>query len=180
MDIEENSPYQEGVFSGTYQRLDKSDFQEPQEFDSLIHTDKIVQKFLPKQADMDNILKIIQRKDLKGIHLPVTVKYIQAGYLVSPYFKHLYLYLAQKSCLHKESNLQSGNMDNILKIIQRKDLKGIHLPVTVKYIQAGYLVSPYFKHLYLYLAQKSCLHKESNLQSGNISRKIYIAKLIII
>ena len=29
----------------------------------------------------------------------------------------------------------------------------MHLPVTVKEIQAGYLVSPYFKDLYLFLAQ---------------------------
>ena len=29
----------------------------------------------------------------------------------------------------------------------------MHLPVTVKEIQAGYLVSPYFKDLYLYLPQ---------------------------
>ena len=38
-------------------------------------------------------MKIIQRKVLKGTHLPV--QEIQAGYLVSPYFKDLYLYLAQ-------------------------------------------------------------------------------------
>ena len=54
-----------------------------------------MQKFLPKQADIDKILKIIQRKVLKGIHLPVTVKEIWAGYLISPCFKDLYLYLAQ-------------------------------------------------------------------------------------
>ena len=29
----------------------------------------------------------------------------------------------------------------------------MHLPVTVKEIQAGYLINPYFKDLYLYLAQ---------------------------
>ena len=29
----------------------------------------------------------------------------------------------------------------------------MHLPVTVKEIQTGYLISPYFKDLYLYLAQ---------------------------
>ena len=29
----------------------------------------------------------------------------------------------------------------------------MHLPVTVKEIHAGYLISPYFKDLYLYLAQ---------------------------
>ena len=39
---------------------------------------RLVQKFLPKQADIDKILKIIQQKILKGTHLPVTVKEIQA------------------------------------------------------------------------------------------------------
>ena len=58
-------------------------------------TGKLVQKFLPKQADMDKILKTIKWKVLKGTHLPVTVKEIQAGYLISPYFKDFYLYLAQ-------------------------------------------------------------------------------------
>ena len=51
---------------------------------------------MPKQTDIDKILKIIQRKVLKGTHLPITIKEIQAGYLNSPYFKDLYLYLTQK------------------------------------------------------------------------------------
>ena len=50
---------------------------------------------MPKQADIDKILKVIQRKVLKGMHLSVTVKEIQAGYLSSSYFKDIYLYLAQ-------------------------------------------------------------------------------------
>ena len=93
--LEENSPFQEDVISEMYQRPDKSYFQEPQELASVINTEKLVQKFLPKQTDIDKILKIIQRKALKGTHLPVTVKEIQAGYLISSYFKDLYLYLAQ-------------------------------------------------------------------------------------
>ena len=32
---------------------------------------------------------------MKGTHLPITIKEIQAGYLNSPYFKDLYLYLSQ-------------------------------------------------------------------------------------
>ena len=48
MDFEENSPYQEGVISETYQRPDRSYFQEPLELDSLINTGKLVQTFLPK------------------------------------------------------------------------------------------------------------------------------------
>ena len=50
---------------------------------------------LPAQSDIDKILKIIQRKVLKGTHLPVSVRVIQAGYLISPYFKDLYFYVAQ-------------------------------------------------------------------------------------
>ena len=61
-----------------YQRPDKSYFQQPQELESLINTGRLIQKFLPKQADIDKILKIIQRKVLKGTHLPVTIKEIQA------------------------------------------------------------------------------------------------------
>ena len=38
---------------------------------------------------------MIQRKVLKGTHLPIEVKEIQAGYLCSSNFKDLYLYLSQ-------------------------------------------------------------------------------------
>ena len=41
------------------------------------------------------ILKMIQRKVLKGTHLPIKIMEIQAGYLCSLYFKDLYLYLSQ-------------------------------------------------------------------------------------
>ena len=50
---------------------------------------------MPKQTDIDRILEIIQRKVLKGTHLPVEIKEIQTGYIHSPYFKDLYLYLSQ-------------------------------------------------------------------------------------
>ena len=95
IDIEGTPPYQEGIISETYQRPDMSYFQEPSELDSLIDSGRLVQKYLPKQVDIDKILKFIQRKVLKGTHLPVTVKEKQAGYLSSSYFKDLYLYLVQ-------------------------------------------------------------------------------------
>ena len=62
--------------------------------DSLIKSGRLVQKFLPNQADINKILKIIQRHFSKGMHLPVTVKEMQAGYLIISYFKDLYQYLA--------------------------------------------------------------------------------------
>ena len=93
--FEENSPYQEGIISEIYQRPDKSQIVDPPELIDLVNTERIVQKYLPKQTDIDKILKVIQRKVLKGTHLPLTIKEIQAGYLNSPYFKDLYLYVSQ-------------------------------------------------------------------------------------
>ena len=68
---------------------------DPPELTDLVNTERIVQKYLPKQADIDKILKVIQRKVLKGTDFPITIKELQAGYLNSPYFKDLYLYLSQ-------------------------------------------------------------------------------------
>ena len=38
LDFEANSPFQEGIISKTFQRLDKSFFQEPKELNNLINT----------------------------------------------------------------------------------------------------------------------------------------------
>ena len=85
--------------SEMFQRPDKSFFQEPKELEDLINKGNFVHKYLPKQMDIDKILKMIQRKVLKGTHLPIEIKEIQAGYLCSPYFKDLYLYLSQNKLL---------------------------------------------------------------------------------
>ena len=104
IEIEENSPFQEGIISETYERPDTFYVQEPQELKDLIDTTKLIQKFLPKQTDIDKILDIIKRKVLKGTHLPLTIKEIQAGYLSSPYFKDLYLFLLQNKLPSKRSS----------------------------------------------------------------------------
>ena len=95
LDFEENSPFQEDVIAEAFQRPDKQFFQKPHKLNDLINTSNLIQKFLLKQADIDIILKVIQRKVLKGTHLPVEIKEIQAGYLSSFYFKDIYLYLVQ-------------------------------------------------------------------------------------
>ena len=76
LDIEENSPFQEGVISETIQRLDKIFFQNLKRLKDIIDTGNLIHKFLPKQRDIDKILHIIQRKVLKGTHLPVEIKEI--------------------------------------------------------------------------------------------------------
>ena len=95
LDFEESSPCQEGVISETFQRPAKSLFQESKELNDLINMGNLIQEFLPKQVDIDKILKMIQRKVLKGTHLLVEIKEIQAGYLISFHFTDIYLYLSQ-------------------------------------------------------------------------------------
>ena len=58
-----------------------------QELENLVNMGRLIQIFLPKQTDIDKKLKMIQWK--KDTHLPVMIKEIQAGYLVSSYFKHI-------------------------------------------------------------------------------------------
>ena len=81
------------------QRPDKSLFQDVKELEDLIDKGNLIHRFLPKQTDIDKILQIIQRKVLKGTHLPVEVKEIQTAYLHSPYFKDIYHYLIQNKLL---------------------------------------------------------------------------------
>ena len=110
VEIEENSPFQEGIISEIYERPDTSYVQEPQELKDLIDTTKLIQKFLPKQTDIDKILDIIKRKVLKGTHLPLTIKEIQTGYLSSPYFKDLYLFLSPEQITKQNIHYSSGSI----------------------------------------------------------------------
>ena len=48
----------------------------------------------------------MQRKVLKGTHLPVEVKEIQVEYLYSPYFKDLYQYFLQNKLLSSRSAIK--------------------------------------------------------------------------
>ena len=106
LDFEENSPHQEGIITETYESPDKSYLEQPQELSDLVDSTKIIHKYLPKQVDIDKILNIIKRKVLKGTHLPLTIKEIQAGYLNSSFFKDLFVYLAHNRLLNKKHAVQ--------------------------------------------------------------------------
>ena len=98
--------YFEGVMSETFQRPDKSFFQNPKELGDIIDKGNFIHKYLPKQMDIDKMLEVIQRKVLKCTHLPMEIKEIQAGYLCSPYFKDLYLYLLQNKIPSLKSSIK--------------------------------------------------------------------------
>ena len=138
----------------TFQRPDKSFFQEPKELGDLINKGHFVHKYLPKQTDIDNVLKIIQRKVLKGTHLPIKIKEIQAGYLCSPYFKHLYLYLSQnklpssKRAIRKIETLAERYvlLDSMLfRISSEKETTVLALPETC----TDKIITLYHKSLFM-------------------------------
>ena len=68
IDFEENSPHQEGIILETYINLDQTYFERPQELIDLVNTAKFVQKYLPRQNDIDKILDVIKRNVLK-VHI---------------------------------------------------------------------------------------------------------------
>ena len=139
LDFNENIPFQEGVISKTFQRLDKSFFQDPKELNNLINMGNLIHKFLPKQADIDKILKLIQRNVLKGTHLLVEIMEIQAGYLTISHFKDIYLYLSQnklptsKTAIRKVETLAERYilLDSLFfKITPEKELADLAVPQT--------------------------------------------------
>ena len=46
MDIEENSPHQEGIITESYVALDQSYLEQPQELIKLVNTSKFIQRHL--------------------------------------------------------------------------------------------------------------------------------------
>ena len=132
-DFEENSPFQEGIMSKTFQRWDKSFFQEARELGDLINEGNLIHRYLPRQTDIDKILKVIQRKVLKGTHLLVEIKEIQAQYLHSSYFKDLYLYLSQNKLPSSKSvikRLETLAEKYILQITPEKEIAVLTIPET--------------------------------------------------
>ena len=54
-------------------------------------------------------------------------------------------------------------------------LKGTHVPVEIKEIQAGYLHSPYFKGIYQYLSQNKCPHSKLTIKKLEALSERYIS-----
>ena len=59
--------------SETFTKTGQIIFQNPKDLGDLINKKNLIHNFLPKQTDIDKILELIQRKVLKGTHLPVEV-----------------------------------------------------------------------------------------------------------
>ena len=77
----------------TYRRPMSHEFIIPPSLLENVDLTKVVSKHLPKQHQLDKVLKQIQLKLLRDTHLPIELKDIEKHYMTSPHFKDMYCYL---------------------------------------------------------------------------------------
>ena len=136
----------------------------------------LIQKFLPKQADTDKILKVIQKKVLKGTHLLVEIKEIHARYLNSSHFKDIYLYLSQnklstsKAAIRKVETLAERYilLDSLLCKITPEKETAVH---AVPEMCADKIITLYHSSLF-------AKHKGVTKTYLTISNKFFIPNII--
>ena len=73
----------------------QSDFEIPPPLQEIVDPSKITHKFLPKQGDIDRLIKQINEKVLRDTNLNLNLRDLRAAYLQSPHFRDIYLNLSQ-------------------------------------------------------------------------------------
>ena len=72
-----------------------NDFIPPQSLDKVVDLSKTTYKFLPKQGEIDRLLKQIEKKVLRDINISNELRDLKAAYMDSPHFRDIYLNLMQ-------------------------------------------------------------------------------------
>ena len=66
VEIEEKFTISGSIILEIYERPDIYYIQEPQNWKDVVDATKLIQKYLPKQTDIDKILDIIKKKSFEG------------------------------------------------------------------------------------------------------------------
>ena len=74
---------------------EQSDFEIPPPLQEIVDPSMITHKFLPKQGDIDRLIKQINKKILRDTNLSLNLRDLRAAYLQSPHFRDIYLNLSQ-------------------------------------------------------------------------------------
>ena len=69
------------------------DFILPQSLDKVVDLSKTAYKFLPKQGEIDRLLKQIEKKVLRDINISNELRDLKAAYMESPHFRYIYINL---------------------------------------------------------------------------------------
>ena len=93
--MDTDSPYDDALVEIEYRCLVGDDFTIPPSLEKQIEQGKLTKRDLPRQAEIDRVMRRINHKVLRNIHLPLTLRDLQAAYLQSLQFRGIYIYLAQ-------------------------------------------------------------------------------------
>ena len=80
-DTQMEVPFTEDTVEPVFKRPDMADFEIPPVLEEMIPDGALIHKHLSKQADIDKILTQINRKYLRKMHLPCSLRDMQAAYM---------------------------------------------------------------------------------------------------
>ena len=89
-DTQMEVPFSEDTVEPVFKKPEIANFEIPPVLEEMIPDGSLIHKHLPKQADIDKILTQINRKYLRRMHLPCSLKDMQATYMQSPHFCDIY------------------------------------------------------------------------------------------
>ena len=89
-DTQMEVPFTEDIVEPVFKRPEMADFAIPPVLEEMILDGSLIHKHLLKQADIDKILTKINRKYLRKMHLPCSLRDMQAAFMPSPHFCDIY------------------------------------------------------------------------------------------
>ena len=89
-DTQMEVPFSEDTVEPVFKKPEITDFEIPPVLEEMIPDGSLIHKHLPKQADIDKIFTQINRKYLRRMHLPCSLKDMQAAYMQCPHFCDIY------------------------------------------------------------------------------------------
>ena len=89
-DTQMEVPFTEDTVEPIFKKPEMTDFEISSVLEEMIPDGSLIHKHLPKQANTDKILTQINRKYLRRMHLPCSLKDMQAAYMQSPHYCDIY------------------------------------------------------------------------------------------
>ena len=83
-----------------FRQPNSADIALPVPLAELLDVSKLNTRDLPKQSKIDPMIKLIESKILRQVHLPMSFCDLHGAYLHSPHFRNIYLYLLQNKTPH--------------------------------------------------------------------------------
>ena len=136
-DTQMEVPFTEDIVEPVFKKPEITDFEIPPVLEEMIPDGSLIHPHLPTQADIDKILTQINRKYLRRMHLPSSLKDMQATYMQSPHFCDIYnAIMFNKYPKH------------------RKAIEKLHQAMLSQYVVQGGLLYIYI-YIYIYIYMKN-------------------------